>query len=697
MLLTGFTQGEEITVELRSQKKTEIHADRFQYSTTTQTWKASETAIIVCDFWDHHHCLNAVRRMKEFGPRLNRLIQQSRDQGMTIIHSPSDCMPAYQQHPARKRALAAPFSTAPQGIVHWCSRIPAEEQAAYPIDQSDGGEDDDPAEHRQWARELEALGRNPNLPWKKQNSMIPIDAPRDYISDRGQEVWNVLQAKKIKNVILVGVHTNMCVLGRPFGLRQMKRNGMNVVLMRDMTDTMYNPKRWPYVSHYAGTDLVISHIEKFVCPTISSNQLLKGKEFTFKNDNRPHLAVVIGEQEYRTEQTLPHFCETWLKDFRTTFVHAHPDDRNHFPGLEGIIDADLVLISVRRRVLKPAQMKIFREFEAAGKPILGIRTASHAFSLRGKPTPKGYQAWPEWDSSVFGGSYTNHHGNKLKSIVTYTETASRHPLTRELALDPPINKDDPRKNLKRFGQHGSLYKTAPLAQGTQVLLMGSVIGHPPEPVAWTFSRVNGGLSFYTSLGHAKDFDNTEFRGLLRNAIYWSAKTPLPHSSGTGGQTHWSNIQSIQRPRDPQLRLKYHFKSKDQLTPSHTYIAFRSVVRIPGSWLKNPLTLSIDSPDARCWLNGKPLPSKTSATTSNFSLPSNLVEKDDANWLMIGMRIMAKQKPNAAWVPVITSAQRKKRLVSWEWAPATKGFSVTSKISLPAKFGGRTDIYHGLPE
>ena len=67
------------------------------------------------------------------------------------------------------------------------------------------------------------------------------------------EVWNILTSRHIKNVILTGVHTNMCVLGRPFGLRQMARNGKNVVLMRDMTDTMYNPKRWPYVSHFEGT------------------------------------------------------------------------------------------------------------------------------------------------------------------------------------------------------------------------------------------------------------------------------------------------------------------------------------------------------------------------------------------------------------------------------------------------------------
>jgi hypothetical protein len=58
-----------------------------------------------------------------------------------------------------------------------------------------------------------------------------------------------LESRRIDNVILMGVHLNMCVSGRPFGLRQMAKNGKHVVLMRDMTDTMYNPARWPFVSH----------------------------------------------------------------------------------------------------------------------------------------------------------------------------------------------------------------------------------------------------------------------------------------------------------------------------------------------------------------------------------------------------------------------------------------------------------------
>ena len=284
---------EQFNLRLRYQKQTDDPGSSFQRLVREEDWETSETAVIVCDVWDLHHCLNAVRRLEEFGPRLNHVLIEARRRGAVIVHSPSDCMDAYHDHPARRRAIAAPRADKlPEDIENWCSRIPAEEQANYPIDQSDGGEDDDPQEHAAWAAKLKAMGRNPGMPWKTQSSMIAIDAERDYVSDRGDEVWNILEHRGIRNVILTGVHTNMCVLGRPFGLRQMSRNGKNVVLMRDMTDTMYNPKRWPYVDHFAANDLIVSHIERFVCPTITSDQLIGGEPFRFRNDNRTERDVM---------------------------------------------------------------------------------------------------------------------------------------------------------------------------------------------------------------------------------------------------------------------------------------------------------------------------------------------------------------------------------------------------------------------
>jgi nicotinamidase-related amidase len=283
LLLPGLLLADDSNFALNLRSRTESDG-KFTVAEKAQAWPAKKTAVIVCDMWDAHHCLNAVRREEEMVPRMNDFLTKARDGGAFIIHAPSSCMDAYKDHPARKRAQAAPkAANLPKDIADWCKQIPAEEKGKYPIDQSDGGEDDDPIEHEEWHAKLKSMGRNPKAPWKSQHAGLTIK-DQDAISDSGVEVWNMLEERGINNVMLVGVHTNMCVLGRPFGLRQMAKNGKSVVLVRDLTDTMYNPKRWPYVSHFEGTRLIVEHIEKYVCPTITSDQLLGGKEFRFKGD-----------------------------------------------------------------------------------------------------------------------------------------------------------------------------------------------------------------------------------------------------------------------------------------------------------------------------------------------------------------------------------------------------------------------------
>ena len=95
-----------------------------------------------------------------------------------------------------------------------------------------------------------------------------------------------MQSRGIDNVILCGVHLNMCVLGRPFGIRQMVKLGKNVVLVRDMTDSMYSHQKRPFVNHFAGTDLVVNHVELHWCPSITSSDLTGKPPFRFKEDRR---------------------------------------------------------------------------------------------------------------------------------------------------------------------------------------------------------------------------------------------------------------------------------------------------------------------------------------------------------------------------------------------------------------------------
>jgi len=325
-----------------------------------------------------------------------------------------------------------------------------------------------------------------------------------------------MRQRGVENVIVMGVHTNMCVLGRPFAVRQLTQQGLNVVLMRDMTDTMYNPAKAPFVSHFTGTDLVVEHIEKHWCPTVTSADLLGGKEFRFKDDRRPHLVVVSAEDEYQTEKTLPDFALKQLgKDFRVSFVFGDARDRNHLPGLEVLDEADVALVSVRRRVLPKAEMDLVRKYVASGKPLAGIRTASHAFALpEGQKPPEGTADWPRFDREVLGCNYALHHGNKLKTTIKVAQGTEKDPILAGVKGE--------------FATTASLYRVLPLADGAAPLLIGQADGvKQAEPVAWTWKRKDGGRVFCTSLGAPADFKEESFVALLRNGLLWSAGLPIP--------------------------------------------------------------------------------------------------------------------------------------------------------------------------
>jgi nicotinamidase-related amidase len=245
----------------------------FQVKSRTESWDPARTAIIICDMWDDHWCRSAARRVNELAVPLNQMVKQARAQGAFIIHAPSSVTGFYKDTPQRQRARKAPFhktsvplSTSERWGTAWCWPV-ADKEAALPIDDSDMGCD---CPEKCTIREA----------WTRQNTRIEIMEP-DALTDHGQETCNLLAERGIENVILVGVHLNMCVLGRPFGIRQMVNVGHKVVLMRDMTDTMYDPRQAPQVSHFKGTDLVVDHVEKYWCPSILSSDVTGKSAFRF--------------------------------------------------------------------------------------------------------------------------------------------------------------------------------------------------------------------------------------------------------------------------------------------------------------------------------------------------------------------------------------------------------------------------------
>lgn len=266
----GVVGGEVFTLPARSRVKDAAKADTFNVKEETLKWDAAKTAVVVCDMWDDHTCKNAAKRVGEMVGRANDFIKEARKRGALVIHCPSDTMKFYEGTPQRKLAQAAPKVETSVPLQRWVKIIP-EREGKLPIDDSDGGNDD------------ETPGpKGPLYPWTRQNAAIEI-MDGDAITDSA-EAFYLMKQRGIENVIELGVHTNMCVLGRPFSIRQLVTQGMNVILVRDLTDAMYNPKMAPFVSHFEGTRLVIEHIEKYWCPTTTSAALLGGEAFRFKGD-----------------------------------------------------------------------------------------------------------------------------------------------------------------------------------------------------------------------------------------------------------------------------------------------------------------------------------------------------------------------------------------------------------------------------
>ena len=221
--------------------------------TTCVELRATELAILICDMWDMHWSKGATERVDALAPRMDQVIRAARVRGVQVIHAPSETMGFYAQTPARQRVIDAPHVEPPAPQLERLDPL-------LPIDDSGGGSDT--GEDRQYKA------------WSRQHPAIAIDPKRDGISDDGQEVYNFLRQKGIEHLLIMGVHTNMCVLNRSFGIKQMTRWGVHVALVRDLTDAMYNPAMPPYVSHEEGTRLVVAYIEKFWCPTIESRELL---------------------------------------------------------------------------------------------------------------------------------------------------------------------------------------------------------------------------------------------------------------------------------------------------------------------------------------------------------------------------------------------------------------------------------------
>lgn len=250
-----------LRLHVRERRETAPRSGTFEAVEREVDWQVAETAIVVCDMWEDHPCKMAAHRVDVMAPEMNRVLSAARSWGVQIIHAPSSGIPHYEETPHRLRVRLAPTVEPPVRIESWCYLDTARE-AEYPIPYS--------SNVREVCDDVAYAGDVPTS--RRQHPAIKI-VGYDGVSDNGVEIYNFLEQLGVKNVVLMGVHTQLCVLGRSFGIRQMVRLGKNVVLCRDLTDAMYDPRTPPYVSHQRGTELAVEHVEKYWCPSILAADL----------------------------------------------------------------------------------------------------------------------------------------------------------------------------------------------------------------------------------------------------------------------------------------------------------------------------------------------------------------------------------------------------------------------------------------
>jgi hypothetical protein len=287
----------------------------------------------------------------------------------------------------------------------------------------------------------------------------------------------------------------------------------------------------------------ISLLIAFVaCATAAADRLV------MQGGNGPgkgkRIVLVSGDEEYRSEQALPQLARILSQrhGFDCTVLFAidpkdgaiNPNQSDNIPGLEVLDSADLMILFTRFRDLPDTQMKHIVDYVESGRPVVAMRTATHAFALKTSRTYERY-SWnsKEWDGGfgrqVLGETWIDHHGRhgmqSTRGIVVKGQEG--HPLLRGIESAVIWVPTD-------------VYKVRlPLPDGVQPLVLGEVVegmnpsdgpaagkqNDPMMPVAWTRTyigaRGKAARIFTTTMGSAQDLLNEGFRRLLVNACYWS--------------------------------------------------------------------------------------------------------------------------------------------------------------------------------
>jgi type 1 glutamine amidotransferase len=252
-----------------------------------------------------------------------------------------------------------------------------------------------------------------------------------------------------------------------------------------------------------------------------------------------HVVLVSGDEEYRSEEALPQLGKILAKHhgFKCTVLFAidpkdgtiNPTINNNIPGLEALKSADLMIIATRFRNLPDDQMKHIVDYLESGKPVIGMRTATHAFNMK-KDSAYAKYTHNSGDKDYAGGfgkqvlgeTWVAHHGKhgseSTRGLIA--KGAENHPILKGI------------KDGDIWGPTDVYTVRLPLADRFKELVMGQVLvgmkpddkpvegpkNNPMMPVAWI--SVKGRDTFTTTMGSATDLESEGVRRMLVNAAYW---------------------------------------------------------------------------------------------------------------------------------------------------------------------------------
>ncbi|MCC5936246.1 MAG: BNR-4 repeat-containing protein [Lunatimonas sp.] len=232
-----------------------------------------------------------------------------------------------------------------------------------------------------------------------------------------------------------------------------------------------------------------------------------------KVGNRSKLVTFLISEDpnnYEATWTIPAFAKQ-LEDnrgYRTQVLLGNgPRESYELPNTEIIPDADLLVVFIRRVGLPEAQLEMIKNHLKAGKPILGIRTANHAFSIPPESLEEGHEAWWDFVPEVLGHENRGYGPAESPTKVTVNRKNRRHPIVKNLAVTQWISQ-------------GNIYLVNPMLDPKTDILLAGVSGQHQEPVAFIRSAGKSKV-FYTSLGFPTDFSKTPFIQLLYQAIDWT--------------------------------------------------------------------------------------------------------------------------------------------------------------------------------